>query len=221
MLSGGLIDAESTLDWFLRDCHNATSQYCALARESDKTYEDIKKRVDDFLADLYESPLVVSDAIRPGLIKSGMVRKGFFNVIQSTSTWSTFAAQLDSAMQGNGTELRNRLARPIPGPSPKQDQYGHVDIGQADLALLAVSCADSPPYDEGEPWPTAEEGIEALQGILRDVSPRFGATVNLMEQHGGCQVSLSLTDRSLSLSLMIPIQFWPKSEHPVERFTVK
>ena len=142
--------------------------------------------------------MVVSTAQRPGLLKSGMVRAAFFNHLQRIVNWPSIAGMLDEAMRGNGTALRNYAARVIPEPYPEPDAGGYVSIVQVDLPRLAVSCADAPPYEEGEAWPTAEGVVEALQGILRDVSPNFGATVNMMEQHGGCQVGHCLTSSSIA-----------------------
>lgn len=104
-------------------------------------------------------------------------------------------------MKGDGVEIRNAVARPISTEPAVPALDGYIEVGQGDLQRLAVSCADAPPYIEGEDWPTAEGMVEKLQGVLKSVSPRFGATVNMMEQHGGCQ-------------------FWPKSDKPLERFTV-
>lgn len=136
----------------------------------------------------------VWDAKRPGLIKSGHVRckavtrKGpetlahlfsvliasLFVAIQFVAGWSAYANILASAISGNGTALRNLVSRTL-SSEPQAD--GFVDPFQPDLQRLGVSCADAPPYKPGEPLPDAERMVKALQGILRDVSPTFGATV--------------------------------------------
>lgn len=99
-----------------------------------------------------------------------------FHVLQFPDTWSSFAAALDQAMHGNGTALRDPVARAIPPMHARHEKDGFVPVGQDDLTRLAVSCADAPPYVKGEPWPTAEGMVEALQGVLTNVSSRFGAT---------------------------------------------
>ena len=185
LLAEFLTDAELTYDWFLKDCHNATSEHCALSLPSDTSPEDIKRRVDDLLVELYHSPLVVPGSLRPGLLKSGMVRAELHLTLQEPEDWPDLAAALAETMAGNGTTLRNRRARAIPEYSDTRKGAGEW---QHDLARLGVSCADAPPYLENETWPTAEGAVDALQGILKGVSSRFGATVNMMEQHGGCQV---------------------------------
>ena len=122
LLAELLGDAEVTYDWFLQDCHKATSEHCALSQPGDTSYEDIKKRVDDFLVDLYHSPLVVTHSVRPGLLKSGMVRAELHLTLQIPEDWPALAVALAETMRGNGTTLRNRRARAIP-------EYPNTSIG--------------------------------------------------------------------------------------------
>jgi hypothetical protein len=98
-----------------------------------------------------------------------------FEVMQSPSSWGRFARTLADAMQGNASALVSRSARPIPY-HPEADPDGFVFNGQTDLGRLAVSCADMPPYVEGEPFPTAEVMIDDLLKVVQKVSPTFGAT---------------------------------------------
>lgn len=79
-------------------------------------------------------------------------------------------------MHGDGASFINQVIREIPPDPAKPAPDGYVSAGQGDLSRLAVSCADAPPYEDGEEWPTAEGMVEQLLGILKEVTPTFGAT---------------------------------------------
>jgi hypothetical protein len=77
---------------------------------------------------------------------------------------------------------------PVAGPP------GHS--GGADLARLAVTCADSP----WKPVPTAEDVADELLAGLQVNSPHFGASPIITEPDGWCH-------------------FWPTRGRAPERFT--
>jgi pimeloyl-ACP methyl ester carboxylesterase len=122
--------------------------------------------------------------------------ESLFQTLQLPSLWKPFASALSDAMyNSNSTALRDFLL-------PPTSVFNRVRLGQtgqSDLSRLAVSCADAPRYRKNEKLPTPEGMASRLERIRRETSPTFGATVAMMEQHGGCQ-------------------FWPESDKPAERF---
>ncbi|KAJ7599105.1 TAP-like protein-domain-containing protein [Mycena floridula] len=185
-----LRDAESTYDWFLSECFKAGSPRCALVNAQDRSASDIKKRISSFLLKLESEPLVVTGyEDRAGILTDGGVRILLYKTIQNPPRWPEFARYLASAMQGDGSDVRRFMAR-----SP-------ANYTQQALGRLAISCGDALPYSSNETtWPTAENIVDRLLGIMKDVSPTFGGTVHIMEQHGACQ-------------------FWPATGMGPERFT--
>lgn len=99
-----------------------------------------------------------------------------FNGLQDPSTFADLVAAFDSATRPEPDylpllELTNGAWDP-----PQRAKDGFLPLGQGDLARLAVSCADSPPYADDEARPTAESMVQGLQRYSLSKSSMFGAT---------------------------------------------
>ncbi|KAJ7578000.1 hypothetical protein C8J56DRAFT_970127 [Mycena floridula] len=198
-----LDDSEKTYQWFLDDCFKAGPTRCALAEEDDKSAQDIGSRISTFLTDLQTNPMIVTNTTnsqRPGMLTDGAVRNLLFTTLQMTPMWPVWSSWIASAMKGDGSQIRRFIARPFaPDPYPV-DGYNYTETGQGALGRVAISCSDAIPYDsDPETWPSADTIVDSISDIMKDVSPMFGGTVHLMEQHGGCQ-------------------FWPATGAGPERF---
>ncbi|KAJ7148751.1 TAP-like protein-domain-containing protein [Mycena crocata] len=181
-----LTDSEKTYQLYLSDCFEAGPKYCALTDPGDKGPESIEQRIDNFIAQLEAHPMRVTNYVRPGYLTSGGVRSSFFNVLQMPAMWTTYAQMLASAInEADGAPIMQLIAAKYSDPSPPPDAEGYTETGQGALLRLAISCGDARRYEEGERGPTAEEIVDAILVTL-ETHPRFGATVHLMEQHGGC-----------------------------------
>ncbi|KAF7304300.1 Abhydrolase-4 domain-containing protein [Mycena chlorophos] len=183
-----LADAEKTYTFFLNECFEAGPKHCALSRQTDTNAQSIKDRIDAFIDRLQEQPLAVANSTRPGYITSGAVRLTLFLAIQMPDYLPRFFTYIARAMDGDGAELLRFVKRAYPPSDPETgpDEDGYVYIAQENLSRLAISCGDALPRTEEEQPPTAEEIVDATLGTVRDVSPRFGATAHMIEQHGGC-----------------------------------
>ncbi|KAJ7621033.1 TAP-like protein-domain-containing protein [Roridomyces roridus] len=194
-----LTDSEKTYQLFLTECFNAGSTLCPLRIQEDKSAQDIELRIDNFVSKLQAQPMRVANVTSPGYLTSGGVLSTMFLVLQMPGTWARLTDMLASAINhGDGTELRKFVTR-APGDPAPPDPEGYVETGQGELLRLAISCGDAPPYRADEKWPTAEDIVDDILISLKTY-PRFGATVHLMEQHGGCQ-------------------FWPGTGVGPKRFT--
>ncbi|ORX36311.1 hypothetical protein BD324DRAFT_651551 [Kockovaella imperatae] len=165
--------------------------------------KDTLGRIEKLWQSLYQGKQVIVDGDKRGLLPSGEARKVIFNSIQSAAALPGLMAALQAAMDEEHPNLvplyeMAQAFRTLDHDIVNGD--GYVSIGQGDLARLAVSCADQPAYPTSGRKPTARELVNNLYDGPIKASKYFGATVHLMEQHGGCQ-------------------FWPRSPEPVDRFT--
>ncbi|KAJ6557737.1 TAP-like protein-domain-containing protein [Mycena capillaripes] len=180
-----LTDSENTYQFFLSECFKAGRDYCALSDPEDKSPRDIEKRIDDFIDMLQLQPLRVTNYTRPGYLTSGGVRMTLFSTLQMPEIWTSYAKMLASAINdSDGAPLMRMIYSAYRDPSPAPDHDGYVETGQGELLRLAISCGDARPYDD-QKWPTAEDIVDDILVTLKSY-PRFGATVHIMEQHGGC-----------------------------------
>ncbi|KAJ7146355.1 hypothetical protein C8R44DRAFT_864127 [Mycena epipterygia] len=195
-----LTDSEKTYQLYLTECFNAGPDHCALSNLEDTSPADIEQRINDFIDRLQVQPMRVINHPRPGYLTSGGVRSTFFNMLQMTDMWVMWAEILARAINdSDGAPILRFVAPEYSEPAPAPDHDGYVETGQVDLMRLAISCGDARAYRPGEKWPTAEEIVDNILVTL-ETYPRFGATVHLMEQHGGCH-------------------FWPGTGVGPQRFT--
>jgi hypothetical protein len=173
----------------LRDCSEAGPALCPIAKHRNEKPSAILDRIENFLQDLVERPLVGTYAGRPGYVTSGAARGAIFVGLEGPRLQPYVARALAEAMENrNATRLLSLILTPL-GTTP-----GHS--GGDDLARLGVTCADSP-Y---KPAPTAEDIADELLAGLEKSSPHFGASPIYSEPDGGCQ-------------------FWPTQGRTPERFT--
>ncbi|KAJ7213052.1 hypothetical protein GGX14DRAFT_564097 [Mycena pura] len=178
-----LTDSEKTYQLYLSECFKAGPEHCALSNPEDESLKDIEKRIDDFIDKLQLQPLRLTNYTRPGYLTSGGT---FFIALQMPEIWTIYAGMLASAINdSNPAPLARMIYHPYSDPSPSPERDGYVETGQEELMRLAISCGDGLPYAKGEKWPTADEIVDNILVTMEEY-PRFGATVHLMEQHGGC-----------------------------------
>ncbi|KAJ7248287.1 TAP-like protein-domain-containing protein [Mycena haematopus] len=181
-----LTDSEKTYQFYLSECFKAGRDHCALSNSDDESPKDIEKRIDDLVDRLQLQPLRVTNYTRPGYLTSGGVRSTLFTALQMPEIWTLYAEMLASVINGTDPAALMRMVyRPYSDPSPRPEPDGYQETGQGELLRLAISCGDGLPYAGDEKWPTAEEIVDRILVTL-ETFPRFGATVHLMEQHGGC-----------------------------------
>ena len=198
-----ILPLRKTYDWFLSDCHES-GPYCALSHPSDTSPVDIRARIQSFLEQVNKETIPVSDPSRPGVLTDGIVRNALHTSLQVAAEWVSFADALALAMSptnASALPLLRRHIKPFSLLDMPADEEGYTSTGQGPLGRLAISCGDARPYGKDEAWPSAEYIVEGLLRTLK-VSPTFGATVHMTEQHGGCQ-------------------FWPSTGMASERFAVR
>lgn len=99
-----------------------------------------------------------------------------FNGMQDPSTFKDLVAAFDAATRPEPDYLPLLELTTGAWDPTKRAKDGFLPLGQGDLARLAVSCADSPPYGPGEALPTAEDMVRGLQKYSLSKSSMFGAT---------------------------------------------
>ncbi|KLO10605.1 alpha/beta-hydrolase [Schizopora paradoxa] len=171
-----LSSTEDTFQWFLRTCSQAGPKLCPLAREVGEPTTDIQTRLEAFMDKLYETPLPVPNARRPGYLTSGGFRALILVFLERPAIWGVGSKFLAEAMAGDGTALYNLLL-------PDYD----ITAPDSDLARLAVSCLDAPRSKTQAEFPTPEMMTDVALEAIRDVSPHFGASMSWGEPDGGCQ----------------------------------
>jgi len=172
---------EDTFQWFLRSCSEAGPDVCPLAREKNEDPNAIDDRILEFLDKLYENPLPVPNARRPGYLTSGGVRALTLIYMEVPRAWVRLSKMLAAAMAGDGTLILNNLL-PVYGASGPDLSFAE------DLSRLAVTCLDSPPpEDDDSEFPTPELLADIGLGTIRDVSKHFGMSTTISEPDGGCQ----------------------------------
>ncbi|KAM0746142.1 hypothetical protein T439DRAFT_350818 [Meredithblackwellia eburnea MCA 4105] len=193
-LKDWLVNTEDAFQWFLRDCSKAGPQACALAKATEENPKDIQGRLEKYLDDLYENPVAVPNGARPGILNSGGARAILYLSTNLPTLWPAIASLFSSALSGNPTPLYNFLIPSLPLHSPAST----VSRIQTDLSRVAVSCLDSPPFENAK-----DGGVEdVVKGMLAALgtSPHFGGSIGMLEPDGGCQ-------------------FWPASGKGPERYT--
>ncbi|KAF8518940.1 Alpha/Beta hydrolase protein [Hysterangium stoloniferum] len=165
-----LVDTDSVFDNFVKACQAAGPARCALA--SDKsTSRSITSKVDQFITDLYDYPLPVTKAKRPGILTSGMVKAQLFSAMYSPRDWHTFAQKLAEAMAGNGTALMDAAQGELELDTSIQPKTSQ--------AITAVTCVDTPAYPENvDKAIFLEQYIDETALTYKVTSKRF-ATVDL------------------------------------------
>ncbi|KLO10606.1 hypothetical protein SCHPADRAFT_999478 [Schizopora paradoxa] len=157
-----LSSTEDTFQWFLRACSEAGPKLCPLARKIGESTLDIQSRLEVFMDELYENPLPVPNARRPGYLTSGGFRSILLVVLERPATWGIRSKYLADAMAGDATELYNMLL-------PDYD----LTAPDGDLARLAVSCLDAPRPKTQAEFPTPEMMTDAALAAIRDGPERF------------------------------------------------
>lgn len=239
-----MTDAEKTLRAFYRSCHEAGRNHCSLGRKDDKSWKDIKGRVEEFLENVYREPLVAWDAKRPGLVTSGYIRRER-QLVSLVSTYliahhttlvrrripvpsASIPIRVEQLCLGpvrSNVSLEldrpSRLsAGPDVGPESHQTRSDGTErpepIGSELCGFSEVSKGGKATHSRGDGCEPGESKERGLADLRCHVSP------------GGRLELFAGTDRwkgipRCSVAMMEQhggCQFWPKSEKPVERFEV-
>ncbi|KAF7345712.1 hypothetical protein MVEN_01591200 [Mycena venus] len=171
-----LTSIEKTYRFFLETCAEAGPIRCPLTQYAGEPYEELEQRLEAFFDELAIAPMAVPFAKRPGLLTSGAVRGLLLMYLEQPTQWSDAAHALAAALAGDGAPLLNKLLTP-----------GHVASPYHDLVRSAVTCLDVPPPASHHDIPTAEDLGRELVRTMREVSPHFGANLDLGEPDGGCE----------------------------------
>ncbi|KZO93671.1 alpha/beta-hydrolase [Calocera viscosa TUFC12733] len=152
---------------FLRTCVEAGPERCALAKEN-LSFAELSDAIDEWLAKLYDRPLPVPYAQRPGILTKGHVMGFLFRAMYIPRTWQARAAMLEEAMLGNGTRMLDLLQQEV--------ELNKTTIAQTALAFIAVSCTDALPYTDEERKHDIEEMLDSVKKSFK-VAPNF-ATID-------------------------------------------
>ncbi|KAL1948533.1 hypothetical protein VTO73DRAFT_12608 [Trametes versicolor] len=161
-----LVNTDDVYKLFISECAQAGPSQCALAKSANETGSDILARVENFVNQLYWSPLAVPNATAPGILTSGRARLFLMGALISPTSWPQAAEILAQAIAGNGTAIL--------------DAVNTKDL--VDLERSAVSCNDNKPFKA----PTPAEVIDEQLYDQAHVS-RFSLTVVVSEPDAGCQ----------------------------------
>jgi len=154
-----------TYQGFLRTCVEAGPDRCALAKEN-MSAADLSKSIDDWAAKIYDRPLPVPYAKRPGILTKGHVMGFLFRMMYSPRAWQAAAGFLNEAMSGNGTQILDMVQNEI--------ELDTSNPAQTALAFIAVTCIDALPYTDEERDLDIEEMIKALRESFK-VAPNFAS----------------------------------------------
>ncbi|KAF8586360.1 hypothetical protein K439DRAFT_1659729 [Ramaria rubella] len=149
------VDTDHAFENFLQACQTASTLFthagpdrCALASKN-STARSIGAGVDKLLDDLYDYPLPVYKANRPGALTSGMVKAHIFTNMYAPRNWPDLATNLAATIKGNGTAIMNAIQDNI-----ELDTSAKAQTAQA---IVAVTCVDTPPY------PVSVDVVAAIQ----------------------------------------------------------
>jgi len=130
-------DTEKVLGNFAEECAKAGENRCPVASHGDAR-EDILNKLDTFIEYLYEHPVAVSHASRPGILTSSMIKAMLFTFMYRPRDWPELASFLASSMAGNGTSVVEYFVK---------DVQLNRNISAATVgANVAVICTDSPDH---------------------------------------------------------------------------
>lgn len=165
-----LQDTEKIVDYFYKTCFTS-GEKCALSRSSDKKWEDIRDRVDQFIKQLDDAPVSVLDGKITNILTGYDVTLSFKGPLYSPyERFKRLAESLSAAIEGNYTALLGSATASIPKldqicahPNATGPQSAFNDGGQA------VICGDG----EDSTNVTLAE-YQAYVSELESQSPTFG-----------------------------------------------
>ncbi|KZT53799.1 alpha/beta-hydrolase [Calocera cornea HHB12733] len=140
-----------TYQGFLRTCVEAGPSRCALAKDN-ISFAELSESIEDWLAKLYDRPLPVPYAKRPGVLTKGHA--------------TAQAEILGEAMSGNATRMLDFVQNDV--------ELDQSKIAQTAMAFIAVACTDSPPYTDEEREHDIEEMIDSIRASFK-VAPHFAS----------------------------------------------
>lgn len=161
-----LNSTEATYALFYEECAKAGPTACALAMKENEDPKDILDCVEDWIDGLYNAPLAVPNATRPGILTNGRARLFIEGGLEGPTSWPQIAAGLAEAMRGDGAAVLNAVnTREL-----------------VDLERSAVSCNDQRPFAPPKPETIVDAGMEVLKHVSR-----FFWSVIIAEPDSGCQ----------------------------------
>ncbi|KAI0634191.1 TAP-like protein-domain-containing protein [Trametes polyzona] len=163
---GFTVDTDQAYELFMSECAKAGPSQCPLAKVANETGKDVLNRVENFVNELYYTPLAVPDATLPGILTNGRARLYILGALISPTSWPDAAQVIAQAIAGNGTAMLNAV-----------NQKDNVDLERS-----AVTCNDAAPYAPPAPQDVIDEQLYDLEHVSR-----FSLSVVTSEPDSGCQ----------------------------------
>ncbi|KAL5536829.1 hypothetical protein ACEPAF_652 [Sanghuangporus sanghuang] len=158
-----LVDTEKDLQNFYSACAEAGPDRCALAAHG-STAKELSQVVDGLLEKLYEQPVAVWNASRPGPLTASMVSVMTFSYLYRPREWPDLASKLAAALEGNGV--------PIVEYSLDKIELNTTVEARTSSAIDAVTCVDTPGVYKAQ---TLDDIIDEMAVAQTVASWHFGA----------------------------------------------
>ncbi|EJF56709.1 hypothetical protein DICSQDRAFT_174660 [Dichomitus squalens LYAD-421 SS1] len=103
-----LNSTDATYEVFIAECTKAGPASCALAQKDNEDPKDILDRVERWIDGLYNAPLAVPNAARPGILTNGRARLFIEGGLESPTGWPQIAAGIggDAGRRRGGAKRR-------------------------------------------------------------------------------------------------------------------
>ncbi|KAL8291844.1 hypothetical protein RQP46_002102 [Phenoliferia psychrophenolica] len=168
LIFGGLDDVEDVYTNFAKSCANA-KENCALA--SLGSADAILAAVDGVVDALYHSPVALATLPEADFVgRAHHARSLLFTSAYSIRTWPALAEHFAAAHFHNFTGLVNATLSYLPEGVAKAAK----EPDSSARATMAITCADSRPYNSSSSFPTSSEVTTLILDALRRYSPRVG-----------------------------------------------
>ncbi|KAI5121647.1 hypothetical protein M0805_001174 [Coniferiporia weirii] len=154
-LKDDFADTEKDLLNFYTTCAEAGPGRCALA-SSGSTADSISTEIDGLLERLYERPLAVWNATRPGPLTASMIQSMTFSYLYRPRDWPTLASNLAAALAGDGVPTVQYFLEKI--------ELNTAVVPKTSAAIYAVTCVDTPGF------PSDVDTTKALDDVLDEMT---------------------------------------------------
>jgi len=162
-----LSSTEDTYNLFFSRCAKAGPEQCLLTKVPNEDPVAIRERLENFLNELYYSPVPVPGALSPTIFTAGQAWKRLFSALKDPDSWPWVARQMAQAMDGDATTLINGF----------DFRSWHFDMERS-----GAMCNDGPQFAPS----TAEDIVDEYLDVFQNVS-RFAFAAIASEQDPGCQ----------------------------------
>ncbi|KAH8111001.1 Alpha/Beta hydrolase protein [Phellopilus nigrolimitatus] len=161
------VDTEKDLRNFYTACAEAGPDRCALASPG-STASSISNEIDGLLARLYEQPLAVWNATRPGPLTASMIQAMTFSFLYRPPNWPTLATNLAAALAGDGVPTVQYFLQNI--------ELNTTVAPRTTAAIYAVQCVDTPEFPaDVDPTKALEDMLHEMTVAQQQTSHHFSA----------------------------------------------